>query len=338
MANIGASINHGYNAVMKKINSLILASIILVSLSACKGKSENQVTPIGVAVELTPYLTATMTPSPTALPPNAPTAILVPSSTPTPRVYEVKANDTLIVIAFKNGLTLDELLAANPNVNAYSLTIGTKLLIPAAKVAGGTQTIPTATPVPVFLNDPYCYQTITGGLDCFALAENRGEFDLQNLTAEFRLTDPQTGEVLTQSSFLPLNRLDTGTSMPLHAYFPPPVFDLPDVTLQLLSATVSNETNKNNYLLMIEEPLVEFVSNGKSVTAEGIARLEGVDIITNFIRIAAVAYDALDKVVGVRFYEEKSELRSGDEFNYRITVYSSGGAIKRVEVFGEALP
>ena len=75
------------------------------------------------------------TPSPTPRPSRsiAPT----PTPAPTPSTYVIKAGDTLSNIATEHGLTLDQLLAANPDINDPN------------KIAEGQQIIiPTPTPEP----------------------------------------------------------------------------------------------------------------------------------------------------------------------------------------------
>jgi len=45
-------------------------------------------------------------------------------------MYTVVENDTLIAIAVRFGITLDELQVANPDVNPNILSLGTQLVIP----------------------------------------------------------------------------------------------------------------------------------------------------------------------------------------------------------------
>lgn len=83
---------------------------------------------------------ATPSPSPSPLlaitppPTEAPTAASTESPSPsaaTGQVYVVKKGDTLIRIAFRHGVTLAALLAANPEVtDPTKLRIGQKLVIP----------------------------------------------------------------------------------------------------------------------------------------------------------------------------------------------------------------
>ena len=57
---------------------------------------------------------------------------------PTPVVYTLKKNDTLLKIATRNGLTLEELLAANPAIkNPNRVAEGQQIIIPAPSGAAG---------------------------------------------------------------------------------------------------------------------------------------------------------------------------------------------------------
>ncbi len=72
------------------------------------------------AVENTPTVAATPIP-PTAVP---------PTSTPAQTTYVVQEGDTLSAIARKFGVSVEDLQAANPNVNPDLLRIGTEIVIP----------------------------------------------------------------------------------------------------------------------------------------------------------------------------------------------------------------
>jgi LysM repeat protein len=83
-----------------------------------------------------------------APPTSAPTATLAPSlappsvAPPTPRLYTVAKGDTIRGIASQFKLTMDELLAANPEVtNPSRIRIGQKLVIP-SPTAAPTQAAP----------------------------------------------------------------------------------------------------------------------------------------------------------------------------------------------------
>jgi len=290
------------------------------------------------SVQLTPYHTATATATMTPTPPDVPTATLAPTVTPTPWVYTVKANDTLIDIAYLNGLTLDELKTANPDVNPYNLSIGTKLNIPAAQPTQGTLAAPNPTPAPIPVKAIKCTPSLTGGLYCFALIENNQQTDLENLTAEFRLTDPATGDVVTQSAQFPLSRLKAGAALPFYTYFSPPVVLDSQAGLNILTAAAVQSGSGDQMFLAVEDGQFSVASDGLSAVFSGGATLEGEGWSASRIVLAAVAYNTAGEVVGVRRAEVSTALASGEEYQFEITVYSTGGKIADVMVYGEALP
>ena len=93
-----------------------------------------------------------------------------PLPSPTPFAYEVQAGDTMSGIAFKFGVSLDELLAANPDISPNSMSIGTTLNIPSAPTnpTGAS----TSTPVPAPVKQIECYPTADMGMWCFVLVHN----------------------------------------------------------------------------------------------------------------------------------------------------------------------
>ncbi|MDP9237316.1 MAG: LysM peptidoglycan-binding domain-containing protein [Chloroflexota bacterium] len=95
-----------------------------------------------------------------------PTATL-PASLPEPKIigggaaqpgggssYTVKAGDTLAGIASRFGVSLEDLQAANPNINGAALSIGQSVRLPAVTdVAAPAATRTPATPVPAAATD-----------------------------------------------------------------------------------------------------------------------------------------------------------------------------------------
>ena len=70
-------------------------------------------------------------PSAGAAGPSASLAPTIPPA-PTPVLYTIKKGDTLSKIATANGLTLDELLAANPTIkDPNKIGLGQQIIIPA---------------------------------------------------------------------------------------------------------------------------------------------------------------------------------------------------------------
>jgi LysM repeat protein len=90
----------------------------------------------------TPNVTATKAPptatptvrvviEPTEAPPTEPAAEGTPTLPPGAQTYVVQAGDIPVTIAEKFGITVEELLAANPGIDPRGLQIGQVLIIPA---------------------------------------------------------------------------------------------------------------------------------------------------------------------------------------------------------------
>ena len=284
---------------------------------------------------LTPYVTITLTPTATSTPIDAPTATPAPTLSPTPRIYTIKANDTLQVIAFRNGLTLEELTAANPDVNAYLLIVGSSLVIPPSSGGLTTPSAQAPTPAALTVDSAYCIPTASGGAYCFATLTNAEPFDVANVSAEFRLTSPATGDVLSKFATLPVNRVTQAATLPLFAYFPPPVFANPQVILQVQTAMQAGEASTAP-VVSVADPLTEITADGSSARVSGEVAVDAGSKDAGTIWITAVAFDAQGNVLGVRRWESRQTVKAGEEIPYEMWVYSTGGVITTIELFTEA--
>jgi LysM repeat protein len=94
----------------------------------------------GVVLFLAPFVLpgligqgeARPTPTPPALPTPTPAAVEpTPDATPAEVVYIVQAGDTLSAIAASYGVTVDQILAANPTISdPNQIAIGDRIVIP----------------------------------------------------------------------------------------------------------------------------------------------------------------------------------------------------------------
>jgi LysM repeat protein len=319
--------------IMKRVYWIAFLCIFVYGISGCTPNVPITPTVVKDSDGLTAYATITLTPTVTSTPVNAPTTTLAPTMTPTPRAYTVKNNDTMIVIAFKNGLTLDELTSANPDVDPYLLKAGMTLYIPAPSGAPGTQSAPVPTPMAVLIGTPTCMAAVTGGLYCFALATNEQEFNLENITAEFLLVNPGSGDALSQKALLPMNRLNSGMSIPFFAYIAPPIFADPVVSLNVQTALQASSTSP---IVTMQDPTIQIASDGFSALVNGTAQLDPGASNGSQLWIAAIALDDSGQVVGIRRTRITQTVNPGEGVAFTITVYSTGGKIARVELFGEA--
>lgn len=304
-----------------------------------------------------PTNTPTLQPSPSLSPGLTPTErpTLAPTSTqtptPAPVTWTVKKGDELMAIAFYYGITLNELLAANPSVTPNWMSVGTVLQIPVTPTPLPTNTSTpsptntlqslqsqTSTPSgPLTLKgEPACYQDPLGRLNCLALIHNSGEDRLENPSVSFTLTS-SAGDVHTNLVvFAPLNLLPAGSSLPVLASFPAPLPDEYDLQVEIdrwLPTMPDDDRYANTEIIQSQFDLS---------TDKAFARVEGEISIENDNReiaslwLLAIAFDHDGNPVGYRRWEAALPITQGEAIPFATFVYSLGPDINRVELMAEA--
>ncbi|GAB4503332.1 MAG: hypothetical protein Fur0043_03240 [Anaerolineales bacterium] len=307
----------------------ILSCMIL--LAACAPHSAPQTPP--PTPLLHPY--ATRTPSPTLAQPEGLLATWeTPLPSPTPSIYEVQSGDTLSGIAYTFGVSLDELLALNPDVSPNNMPIGTRLKIPAASPPSASASTPT--PVPAPIEQIACYPSAEGGVWCFVLVINDHATPLENLSARVILLDASGNEVTSGLALPPLDILSPGARLPLAVYFPPDVPSDIHPQAQLLSGILLLDNDTRYLPASLHNSLVQVDSSGRSAQVNGTVRLPGNLPPARVVWIAAVVYDRADRVVGLRRWELPAILPPGGEEPFDFWVASLAGEIERVELTVEA--
>ncbi|MEO8540786.1 MAG: LysM peptidoglycan-binding domain-containing protein [bacterium] len=130
--------------------ALVIASLITLFLIVRPPESKSATNLVRDLPTATPAVSTTATPTkpggaasttprtgtqvPSSVTPVSPTAeasqSAVASPTASGRTYVMKAGDTLSAVAASFGVTVDQLLAANPGVSANTIAIGTEIKIP----------------------------------------------------------------------------------------------------------------------------------------------------------------------------------------------------------------
>lgn len=283
--------------------------------------------------DLIPYLTATRTT------PQPPTVDLVapetPLPSPTPFTYTVQQGETISSIALRFGVSIDELIAINPEVNPSAMSIGTVLKIPSNPENPTGEATPT--PAPFTVEQIECYPTANRGMWCFVLAHNDSPDFMENLSAQVTLVDAEEGFLASQTALLPLNILPPNTSLPLAVYFPPEVSIDAEPQVQILTAIRLLPDDTRYLPATVNNTLVQVNADGHFATITGEVRLPaGTDAATQ-TWVAAVAYDESGRVVGVRRWEGGG-IQPGGSLSFEMTVASLGGVMTRVEFAVEARP
>ena len=304
----------------------LVCLFLLLTLPACGQKSGPTPDPATAA----PYRTATPSLTPTVLP--ALTEFVPP--TPTPVIYKVVQNDTLIGIAGHFGVSLEMLQAANPGVQPSALVVGTELVIPTGNELPGE---PTPTPVPFPVRQARCWPETGGGLWCFALVQNEYAETLENLSVQFTLLDLSGQELTSQVAYGLLDILPPGESMPLAAHFPAPVQADVSVRVQVLTGIRLLPGDARYLPAAPVNTLVSVDASGRMAQVSGQVVLSSAGT-ANLLWVLASAYDESGEVVGVRRWESPSALTAGAPVNFDFQVSSLGPGIARVEFLVEARP
>lgn len=289
----------------------------------------------------------TSTVSPTLLAYSSPTATQIQNAaqtrpaifvgaSPTPFVHQVAEGDTLLGIAIRYGVELNELLAANPEIDPRFLSVGQAIRIPGPDGAAPETILPTSTPVSVPLGTPACYLSVSGGSVCFALIENPGDGTIEGLTAQISLLSTQGSSITTMLAYPPLNLLEPGGRMPLVAHFPDQEVGPSGAQATLLSAVQAADLEGRYAEVEISTSEIQIQPDLAQVTFE-VHNPASNDLPISPV-VVAVAYDASGQVVGYRKWESEGPLAVDGTVQGSLEVATLGPEIHEVEVLAEARP
>jgi LysM repeat protein len=317
-----------YNHLMRKI--LILCVLFA---TAC---SSNVYGATSIPKKIKPYLT--MTSSATASQPDElVVSVTTPLPSPTPFTYTVKSGDTLGQLAQKFNVSLFALMAANPNVDPNSMSVGQTLKIPS--ISQNSSGASTPTPVPFPVKQIACYPTVDRGMWCFVLITNNSSNFIEDVTAQITLMDANGKSIASQTATLPLDILPPNSSLPLTSYFVPDIPLNAKPQVQILTA-IQIQSNDPRYLpATLQNTSVKVDSSGLTVQVNGqVFLVASSSSPAKLIWVTAVAYDETGGVVGVRRWESTTALSAGSSLPFSFMVSSVAGAISRVEFAVEARP
>jgi len=275
---------------------------------------------------LTPYLTPSPSPTLSSTPPRLPTAAM-PS--PTPWTYQVQKGDTMLGIALRFGVPLEELKQANPGVDPQFLSVGARLIIPVN--ADNPAGLPTPTPVPLTVGTPFCAPAVDGSAVCLVTVTNPGPQAVEAVSVWVALENGEARNVEALNDLLP-----AGSTTVAVARFAPPAPPRPRAAARLLRALpVDEERQQQRYLsVALDETKTTIAVDGRSARVVGEATVNAEQ--TGQIWVVAVAYDDRGRPVGARRWEAGAPTAGGQTVSFAFTLYSIGPRIARVALSAEA--
>lgn len=314
----------------------LLVCLLVLLVTAC-GRP-GLLPPPAATVTLLPYdpptTTATLRPIPATIEPLA-----TPAPTPTPLTHLVESGDTLLGIAGEYGVSLDDLLLANPGIDPGLLRIGQGILIPGPEGQPVGILAPTPTPVSIDYSTPTCYRTPAGAYWCLVLVTNPTQTAVEGITALVTLVDRSGVAMASAAAVAPLNLLPAGGALPLAAYFPSP--DSVPLGAEFLPVSALEVGSvEERYLPVVVERTVDEPGPERSHwrVRGSLALGEAASAAAGRLVIVLVAFDETGGLAGFTAEQLPSGLAPGETAAFDLTVFSLGPAIDRVDVLAEAQP
>jgi LysM repeat protein len=286
-----------------------------------------------IIVQLTPWHTATANSSASVVTPEQSAATPTPAPTPTPTIHIVALGETISSIALRYGLDMNSLLAANPEINPYSLIVGNQVIIPVGNEQ--TQIGVSTEPLALELSQPECSRTPEGGLWCFTILTNPLDEAAANLAVTYKVLNASSEETAKQTVPAVLNKLDPGDNVPAVVYFTGPLSKDFKVTANLASAFPASQSGKTFYSVDTGDPEVEIAGRLAKISGEVFTAADPGKTVD--VWVAALAFDIHGNLVGIRRSESRVTLEQGKGVNFNLYVYSTGSEINSVVIKAEAI-
>lgn len=317
---------------------IIMSFLLCFCLASCTPETSQPESPTQTARPIQLYSSPTpteqkLTPTPEVQ------ATDIPLPTPTPVIYKVVANDTLIGIALRFGLELDDILAANPSINPNILSIGTELIIPQPTTEEGAIAEPLITPEELHsLSEVSCFPSSENGLMCFWMLQNENDFALGDISAQISLINKDGSVMASQVALMPFNLLGAGESLPVASFFPSILNTFASVQARVLTAYQAPEPEQRSIPSTFSELSIQIEADGLSARATGKYGLSNPGQSASQTWVLAVAFDDEGRVVGIRRWESSGAISSGELKDFSVAVYSMGPLIHQVQVYIDSMP
>jgi LysM repeat protein len=288
--------------------------------------------------EINPTFYLYETPTRTLNPASTLAALVEPTRmdpTPTPWVHIVQENDTLLGIANRYGVTLEDLLLANPEIDPRLLSIDQEIIIPGPEGDTGPVVLPTPTPLALTISPVRCYPAPSGGLWCIISVENTTNDTVEGISASLSLLDRVGDVIQSEPAFSPHNILPPGAHMPIAILFPASPDENYVPAGRLLSAIRSGEITGRYLLPAVDGVESELSNNRRQIHLSGtiiLSELGEGDRVD--LSLLAIGLDANGQVVGYTKWVLDG-LVSNQSIPFEVNIISLGPEILSYEILVE---
>lgn len=285
---------------------------------------------------LLPYATASAT---STVPARTATVEPIPTIGPTatPLIHRVEQSDTLLAIAARYGISLDDLLAANPGLNPRLLRIGHELLIPGPGGEPIEELAARTEPAPLELSTTRCFAEATGFMTCLLTARNPASDPVEGIVLTVTLVDAQGRPLASAAAAGPAGMLPGGGTLPFSARFDREASrDAAHAVAEAASAYLAPEARVRMVGVEVQETLHEPSQDRRRWELAGTVVLaQGSEDMEARVTLVASGFDAQGFLVGYSTWKRES-LGAGENASFRMTVFSLGSPFAFVDVQAQA--
>ncbi|MBN1657961.1 MAG: LysM peptidoglycan-binding domain-containing protein [Anaerolineae bacterium] len=205
-----------------------VAVVLLLGSFALPGCGQMLVPPTPTAVPVAAGIvpTVTHTPRPTATRratftpvPATPSDTPTPTITPTPIIYVIQKGDTLIPIARKFGVTVQEIQDANGISDPRRLSVGQEIIIPVGEGPSAPTIVPTPTPIAFAIRGIGFHRTPVDSLWCMGEIVNMSGKPAEEVQVEVSLHDTDGRLLASGSALAALDIIPSGGHSPFAVLF-----------------------------------------------------------------------------------------------------------------------
>lgn len=298
--------------------------VILLTAGCSNSQPLVEITAIPSPIQLTYYLTRTVTPVLTGTP--APVQAL-PSPTPTLQIHVVKKDELGSEIALRYGVTIAMLQAANQGVDLNFLKEGSSLVIPARSTTP-SPILFTPTPIILETGQTYCYPSADQKAWCLVNIKNTLSKPVYYLTGEFIL---DTGGYITARQVAGLvDVLPSGAQIPLIVRINDPVGYPYQIRFDL--KTAFGAENPAVRSLQITGQQVEMDPRGLWARVTGTILGDSAKVQQAAVILSGYQNDL---PAGIRRLEFAQGIEPNQSLPFDITVYTTGPLINHIEILAE---
>jgi LysM repeat protein len=269
--------------------------------------------------------------------PYTPEPTPTPTLTPTPIVHTIQSGESLLTVADRYGVSVAALQDANGILDPRLLQVGQQIIVPEPEEEEeeAVNTTPTATPLPVVVENVYFSESAIGGLWVLGEVRNDNPTALEQVRVAVTLLNEQDQEIGQADSLVALDLVESGGRAPFAILFDsaPERFD------QYRAAAISAAPAYiGSYYRDLE--VRNIVAEGEryaAYTVTGSVYNFGPEAAVD-VRVVLTAYDPLNRVIAMREVEpDHNVFQSRGETTFTAMLAPIGGPVERVEAVAQGL-